>query len=424
MKKVIKNGTVITMSNQREKIEKLDIVIENDTIVDLVKNYRGTDAEIIDAKGKIVLPGLINAHTHIGMSLFRATNDNLPLQEWLTNKIWPIEDKMTDEDTYYGSLLSIIEMIKTGTTCFNDMYYNCEGSLKAIKKMKIRALFTRCLLDSDGKGEVRLNDFLELVKKNDNPLVKYCVSPHALYTTNMKYLKKCSKLAKELNMPIHTHYCENRQEIEDIKNIYHKEPLEVLQESNLLDNKLILAHATFIDQKSLEIFKDKDVHFVHNPISNLNLGCGIADITKYQKYVNVALGTDGQGSGNNLDLFYHMSLVDLLQKGLHEDSTIFSSYEVLKLATINGAKALGLEDLIGSIEIGKKADIILLDMNDALTEPNTDIITNITHNGMQHVCMTMINGEVLMNNYQLNGNIKEYKIIKKVNSIIERLKSN
>ena len=423
MKTVIKNGLVITMDPNREKIEQLDIVIENDTIKEIEKNYQGPADELIDAKGKIVMPGLINAHTHVGMSYFRASNDNLTLQDWLNNKIWPIENKMTEEDTYYGTLLSMIEMIKTGTTCFNDMYFNCEGSLKAIEEMKMRSLFTCCLLDNDGRGEDRIQTFLNLYQNNKNPLVTFCVSIHGLYTSNMNYLKRCSNLAKELQLPIHMHYCENEQEIEDIQNIYHKKPLEVLKESTLTDNKLILAHATYIDDESLEYFKNKDIHFVHNPVSNLNLGCGIADITKYKKYVNIALGTDGQGSGNNLDLFYHISLVDLLQKGKYKDTTIFSSYETLKMATINGAKALGLDHLIGSIEIGKKADIIILDMNDALTQPSLDIITNICHNGMNHVSMTMVNGEILMIDGNLTWKGTEEEVIEKMNNNINRIQS-
>jgi 5-methylthioadenosine/S-adenosylhomocysteine deaminase len=420
MIKVIKNGTVITMDEKRDIYEKIDIVIKDDQIIDLVKDYKGEYEELIDATNKIVMPGLINAHTHIPMSLFRGTNDNLKLQDWLTKKIWPIEDKMTIEDTYYGALLSIVEMIKTGTTCSNDMYFNCEGTLKALKETKVRCLFTRCLTDNDGKGDERIQEFIKLYEENkDDKLIKFSVAPHALYTCNTEYLKKCSDLALKLNIPLHIHYCENKEEIEGTKRTYNKTPLEVLKETNLINNKLILAHATFIDDESLECFKDKDIHFVHNPISNLNLGCGIADIVKYKKYVNIALGTDGQGSGNNLNLFYHMSLVDLLQKGKYEDSTIISSYETLKMATINGAKALGLEKEIGSIEIGKKADIIVINMNDINTAPNIDIITNLCHNALNNVEMTMVNGNILMKDKKIN--IDENKLINKVNEIVKRL---
>lgn len=408
------------MDEKRDIYENIDIVIKDDEIIDLVKDYKGEYDELIDATNKIVMPGLINAHTHIPMSLFRGTNDNLKLQDWLTKKIWPIEDKMTEEDTYYGALLSIVEMIKTGTTCSNDMYFNCDAILKALKETKVRCLFTRTLMDNDSKGDERIEEFLKLYEENkDNELIKFSVAPHALYTCNAKYLKKCSDLALKLNIPLHIHYCENKEEIEGTIKTYGKTPLEVLKETGLVNNKLILAHATFIDDESLEYFKNKDIHFVHNPISNLDLGCGIADITKYKNYVNIALGTDGQGSGNNLNLFYHMSLVDLLQKGKYEDSTVMSSYETLKMATINGAKALGMENIIGSIEIGKKADIIMINMNDINTAPNIDIITNLCHNALNNVEMTMVNGNILMKDKKIN--IDESKLINKINEIVERL---
>lgn len=420
MIKVIKNGLVITMDSKREKkLEKLDIVIENDTIIDLTVNYKGEYDEIIDASNKIVMPGLINGHTHLGMSIFRSTNDNLNLNEWLNNKIWPIEDKLTDEDMYFTSLLSCIEMIKTGTVLCNDMYYNCKGVLKALKEAKVRSLFSRCVMDSDGKGEERFNEFVTLYKNNDNKLIRWAVAPHAFYTCSKNYLKKCSEFAKENKLPLHIHFCENEYEVKGISDEYGN-PIKALESTGLINNKLILAHGTFIND--IEKLKDKDVSIVHNPISNLNLGCGIADITKYKNYVNVCLGTDGQGSGNNLNLFYHMSFVDFLQKGLYKDPTVFSSYETLKMATINGAKALGFDDIIGSIEVNKKADIIILDYNKVETYPLPDIITGVVHNTeSSNVNTTIINGEVLMKDHKLLLNIDEKELIDKVKKIYERV---
>ena len=422
MIKVIKNGTVISMSSNRDKIENIDIIIKDDKIIDLVGDYNGEYDEVIDATNKIVLPGLINAHTHLGMSMFKATNDSLTLMEWLQDKIWPIEDKMTDEDTYYSVLMALIEMIKTGTTCSNDMYFNCDGAIKAIKEMRVRSVFTRTLTDVNCDGEDRLKEFRRIYNENkDNPLITFTIAPHAFYTCNENYLKKCSEVASELNLPVHMHYNENRGEIEDTIKEYGKTPLEVLKTTDLINNKLILAHATYITDEELNAFKDKDVSFVHNPLSNLNLGCGIADIKKYKDYVNVCLGTDGVGSGNNLNMFYHMSLVDLLQKGKYTDPTVFNSYEVLKMATINGAKALGLSDKIGSIEVGKQADIVMLDMNSILTEPNVDIINNLVHNAFNNVDMTMINGEILLKDKKLCLNINEKELINKIYEIIDRL---
>ena len=421
---LIKNAIVITMDDTRDnQYEKLDIVIDDDTIKELTNEYKGEYDKLIDATNKVVMPGLINCHTHLGMSVFRATNDSLTLDKWLQEKIWPIEDKLTDDDIYYTTMLSCIEMIKSGTTMSNDMYYNCNGSLKAIKECQVRSLFSRCLMDSDGDGDKRIEEFLKLYNENaSQDLITFSVAPHAIYTCSYEYLKKCANLAKELKLPIHIHFCENLDEVNNIKNKYHKSPVALLKELGYLENKLILAHATYISDLELEELKNRDVSFVHNPISNLNLGCGIADITKYRKYVNITLGTDGQGSGNNLNLFKHMSYVDLLQKGIYKDPTIFSSYEVLKIATINGAKALGLGNLVGSITPGKKADIIIIDLDSTETYPSPDLITNIVHNvDASNIDTTIVNGKILMENHQIKLSINEDNIKKEVDRIINKI---
>lgn len=417
MIKVIKNGTVITMSNNRPKYENIDIVIKDNKIENLVSNYDGDYDEIIDASNKIVMPGLINCHTHLGMSIFRATNDNLNLDDWLNNKIWPIENNMTDEDIYYTTLLSCIEMIKTGSVMANDMYFGCNGSLKAISETKVRCLFGRCLIADKDEN---INELLNLIKNNNNELVKFAVAPHAFYTCSKEYLKKCSDLALQYDLPLHIHFCENLNEVEGINNKYGT-TFNALKETGMLRNKLILAHGTFIDE--IEKLKDYDVSVIHNPISNLNLGCGCADIIKYKNYVNIGLGTDSQGSGNNMNLFYHMSVVDLLQKGKYKDPTVYSSFDTLKMATIDGAVALGVDDIIGSIDIGKCADIIIVDLNNIEAYPSIDLITNLVHNTESiNVDTTIINGEVLMKNHKLLLDIDLDKLKNKIDNINKRLK--
>lgn len=423
MIKVIKNGTVITMDEHKEKkYEKLDIVINDDTIVDLVDNYIGTADEVIDASNKVVMPGLINCHTHLGMSFFRATNDSLDLDTWLNEKIWPIENNMTEEDIYYSTLFSCIEMLESGTTCFNDMYFGTK-CIEAIKQTRLRGVFSRTLMDSDDKGDERIEEFKKIYETNkDNKLITFSITPHALYTCSKKYLKKCSDLALELNLPVHVHFCENVDEVKKIKKSYHTLPVKALEKVGFLRNKLIIAHGTFISPKELDILKKHNVSICHNPVSNLNLGCGVADISLYKDKVNVCLGTDGQGSGNNMNMFYHMSFVDLLQKGKHKNPTIMNSYEVLKMATINGAYALGLEKEIGSIEVGKKADIIILDTYYINMYPNIDIITNVVHNvETMNINTVMINGEVLIKNHKLLLTINKELLREKTNEIIKRL---
>lgn len=277
-------------------------------------------------------------------------------------------------------------------------------------------------MDADNKGEEHIKEFLELYKSNQTDLIKWALTLHAFYTCSKDYLKQGSDLALELDLPLHIHFCENESEVKGIKKDYGTLN-NALESTGLLRNKLILAHATFLSDDVLESFKDKDVSLVHNPVSNLNLGCGIADISKYRQYSNVCLGTDGQGSGNNMNLFYHMSLVDLLQKGLYKNPTIFNSYEVLKTATINGAKALGLDKEIGSIEENKKADIIIVSLDNIESYPTVDIINNVVHNtSASNVDTTIINGQILLEERNLKLDINENELKENITSILERLK--
>ena len=423
MKTKITNAKVITMDNNFKEIDDLDVVFENDEIIFVGKEYTETVDKVIDGKNKILMPGLINCHTHLGMSLFRGTNDNYPLSTWLSDYIWPIEDNMTDDDLYITTLVSCLEMIKTGTTCFNDMYFGWKGVLKAVKEAKVRGLFGRCLVGTMETGKNRIDEFKEMYQEENgkSDLIGFTIAPHGLYTCDSEYINECSKLADKYNLPIHMHLAENRQELIDIKNMHHKEWIDVLKDSNFLNKKLILAHCTYLSH--LEELQGKDVNIVTNPISNLNLGCGIADIKSYlEKGLNVCLGTDGQGSGNNMNLFYHMSLLDYLQKGVYEDPTILRSYDVLKMATINGAKALGLEDKIGSITVGKKADLILIDLNDITMTPTVNIVTEIAHNGwFNSIDTTIINGEIIYSNNKFNLDIDINKLKEDINNIRTRL---
>lgn len=423
MIKVIKNGLVITMDESRKnKIEKLDVVISDDKIISLEENYFGNYDVLIDACGKVVMPGLINCHTHLGMSIFRATNDNLCLSDWLNKKIWPIENKLSDEDIYYSTLVSCIEMIKTGTTCFNDMYFGYKGFMKAINETKVRGMVSRCLMGNmDDDSMKRIDEFRDLIDSYKGPLISFSVAPHALYTCDSDYLRECFLLSSSYNLPIHMHFCENENEVQDIVKSYGKKPGFVLKDLDFYSRKLILAHGVCISSEELDLFGD-NVSIVTNPVSNLNLGCGFCDIVKYiSRGINVCLGTDGQGSGNNLNMFRHMSIVGDLQKGLYKDPTVISSYDVLKMATINGARALGLDDKIGSIERGKCADIIILDLNDICVYPAPDLINQIVHNCVSCVNTVMINGDILVNNGEFLLDIDFDDLKSKIDDIFSSL---
>lgn len=421
MKILIKNATLISMNEKREKIEKnIDIEIKDDKILTIGNNLKIDNIDkVIDATNKIVMPGLINTHAHIPMSIFRETVDGYSLQDWLTKKIWPMEDKLTNEDIYNASMLSFIEMIKTGTTTINDMYFMTEDIIKAAKETKIRLQTSRTLMGiNDETGIIRIEELNSLLEKyqNKDKLISFNVAIHGLYTSNKEYVEKCIAFAEEKELPIHMHFCENEKEVEDIKKEYKSMPIEILKEE-FQNQKVILAHCVKLSKEDIEKLKDLDISVSHCPVSNLKLGCGIANISEMLKQgVNVTLGTDGQGSGSNLDLFETMKFTALLQKGIKEDATELPAYEVLKMATINGAKALGLENEVGSIEEGKSADLIILELNNEVTNPINDLCSDIVYNAKgSNVATTIINGEILMENRTIKHNEKEiFEICKKI----------
>ena len=417
MKILIKNAKLISMSEKREKLEmNIDIKIEGNIITKIESNI---SEDGIDKK--VVMPGLINTHAHIPMSIFRETVDGYALQDWLTKKIWPIEDKLTPEDIYNASFLSFIEMIKTGTTAVNDMYFITESIIKAAKETKIRLQTSRTLM-ADANADNRLKELKDLLDKyqGKEELITFNSGIHGLYTSNREYVKKCAEFSKENNLPIHMHFCENTQEVKDIINSYSSKPVEVLQQE-LKDFRLVLAHCVKLDKEDIEQLKNLNVSVAHCPISNLKLGCGVAKISEMlENNINVTLGTDGQGSGCNMDLFETMKFAALLQKGINEDPTKLPAYEVLKMATINGAKALGLEDRIGSIEVGKCADIIVINTDDVVANPINDIFSDIVYNIKgRDVDTTIVNGDILMENRQIQFNEKE--VIEKCEKIFANI---
>ncbi|MBP3255344.1 MAG: amidohydrolase [Clostridia bacterium] len=427
MKILIKNATLVSMSEEREKIENnIDILIDDNIISKIGNNLSNENIEkVIDATGKVVLPGLINAHCHAPMSIFRETVDGYDLQAWLHEKIWPMEDQLVEEDIYWASCLSFLEMIETGCTTMNDMYFMTDDIIKAALDTGIRLQTTRTQAEhEDGKGqEKRISELKDIIEKYNNKYENITLNMgiHGLYTINTDYIRECMKIAKKENLNIHMHFCENSKEIEDIKNIYGKLPIEVLEEE-FNTNKVLLAHCVKLSNEEIErIAKMGNVSIVHCPVSNLKLGCGVANISKMlNNGINVALGTDGQGSGSSLDMFEEMKFAALLQKGINEDAMLIPAYEVLKMATINGAKALDLESEIGSIDIGKKADIIILNLENIVLQPINDVVSDIVYNAKgTNVETTIINGKILMENKKININTKE--ITKNCKAIIDRI---
>ena len=423
MKILIKNCNLISMSENREKYEpNMDILIEDNKIKRIEKNINEDCEKVINANGKVVMPGLINTHSHISMSIFRETVDGLKTQDWLTQKIWPMEDQLTNEDIYYATMLSCIEMIETGCTCINDMYFMTEDIIKAALESGVRLQTTRTLMGHNKEDLIRLDELNNLLENYKYETITFNAGIHGLYTSNEEYVKKCVDFAEEKNLPIHMHFCENTQEREDIKRDYNVEKPSDVIKRDFKGIHNILAHSVKISDKDIENLKETNTYISHCPVSNLKLGCGIAPITKMvEEGLCVSLGTDGQGSGSNLDMFETMKFTALLQKGINENPEDLPAYEVLKMATINGTKALNLNET-GKIEEGKLADLIIINMEETITNPINNIFAEIVYNVKgSNVDTTIINGKVLMENRKIS-NVNKKEIIQKCEEIINRIK--
>lgn len=419
---LIKNGNVIIFEDDDVKVKKLDIKIKENKIKEIANNLVSEEGEkVIDATNKVVMPGLINTHAHIAMSIFRGTFEGCDLYTWLNQKIWPIEAELTEEQVYNASMLSILEMISTGTTCVNDHYFFSKKIREALESSKMRAVITRVLMDSDGEKESnnRIQEFVDLYETRDtnNELITYTVSPHGLYTCSGKLLAMSRELAIKYSLPIHIHFLESISEIDDIKKLHGDTAVNVLKKY-FSGIHTILAHGVKLKDEDLDVLKYMDCGIAHNPTSNFRLGCKIADVTKYKNYgINVAIGTDGQGSGNNLDMFEAMKIAALAQGGIHENEARIGSKDIIKMATINGAKLLGLEEKIGSIEVGKEADIIIIDVSPKIDNikmlPNNDIISNLVYNTEgRNVDTSIVSGKILMENRKIKF-IDTEKVISK-----------
>ena len=418
---LIKNAYIVSMVSP---ISKADVWIEDGIIKEIGILDREAD-KVIDATGKVVMPGLINTHTHVAMSVFRGYSDELELMEWLSTKMWPIEDKMVPEDVYYASLLSIIEMIKSGTTTFNDQYFFEEETAKAASQVGIRAMLSRCII-GDGEGaENRLKESEELYNKwhnASNEKIKICVGIHAPYTCPPDTIIKSVEQSKKLNTPIHIHYLETEDEIKQMSERYNKSVTEYLKELGVFDRKTILAHGVWTSEADADELKKYDTAIIHNPISNQKLGSGIANTKMFlEKGITVGIGTDGQGSTNTLDMFEEIKSAAYLQKVVNKSATAISGMEVLKMATIDGAKALGLENEIGSIEVGKKADVIIIDLDKPHLIPVHDLYSTLAYsvNGAD-VETVIIDGNIVMENRRMLT-IDEEMVKKEIYRIVNKL---
>jgi 5-methylthioadenosine/S-adenosylhomocysteine deaminase len=414
---IVKGKYILPMDNELSIIKDGFVAISENKILALgeaneIKKYQAK--EIIDAGNSIVMPGLINTHTHAAMTYFRGLADDLPLDIWLNKHIWPAEAEYVNaEFVKQASELACLEMIKAGVTSYNDMYFFGEAMAEPAIKSNLRALIGITGIDFKDP-DLALKEAVELSKKyKNNEFIKIVLAPHGIYTCSKENLLKIKKVAEEENLRIHIHVSETKKEVEDSIKNNGKSPVEYLEELGLLSDKLMAAHSVWLSDNDLEIYKNRGVKVAHCPISNMKLASGVAPLKKMlEMKITVGLGTDGAASNNTLDLFSDMRATALMNKVNNFNPTAISAREVVKMATIDGAKVIGMEKEIGSLEVGKKADMITINLDKPhltpIYDPYSHLVYCVNADDVENV---IVNGKVIMRNKEVKM-LDEEKILK------------
>lgn len=424
---IIKNAYVLTMDPEAGDLKCGTVVIEDGKITEIGEKTRENADTVIDAKGSVLMPGLVNTHTHAAMTLFRGYADDLQLSEWLQGHIWPAEAQLRAEDVYKGSLLACLEMIKSGTTSFADMYFFMDETAKAVEKSGLRASLSHGLIElwDEEKGEIDLKEgtrFVRAWKGAAGGRIKTMYGPHAPNTCSDEFLKKARDAADKEGVGLQIHLLETEAELNAMKEKYGKCSVHMLEDIGFLGPDVLAAHCVWLSDGDIEILKKRGVNVSHNPVSNMKLASGIAPVHKMlEQGVNVTLGTDGCASNNNLDLFEEMKIAALLHKVNTFNPTLLPARQVLEMATVNGAKALGID--AGMLKVGKKADMILVDLKKPHFTPCFDVQSHLVYsaNGSD-VRTTIVDGKVLMDEYNVLT-IDEEKVMEETKKAADELVS-
>jgi len=375
--------------------------------------------------GKMLIPGLINAHTHTPMTILRNCADDLLFDDWLFGKILPLEDKMTGQDFYWGTLLAIMEMLRSGTTSYIDMYYFMDDLVRAVEDTGIRAVLSRGLMgdaNDPGARDKRLQEALDAIERHKGQTrIDFMLAPHAPYTCDEDYQRTIAQEAKRLGLPIKTHLSEGLVEMETIRNRYGCSPVELMDRVGLLTDTTVAAHCVQVSDSEIELLAERGVTVVTNPVSNLKVANGIAPIPKMLKAgVKVALGTDGAASNNTLNMFRELSFLSLIHKGVNHDALAVTAEEGFSIATKGGAIAMGRSDL-GEIKPGNIADLVILDLNCPNMQPLNNPISALAYsaNGSE-VETVMVAGKILMENREFLT-IDTDRVYFEVSKICERI---
>ena len=410
---IVAGGTIVTMDSQRRLIENGSIAIKGGRIVaigerrDITKKYQA--AQTINASGKAVIPGLINTHTHIPMTLFRGIADDLDLNDWLTKYIFPAEAKNVNEEfVRIGTQLGLAEMIRGGTTTYCDMYYFEDAIADETAKAGVRGVLGETVIDfpvADNKTNAEAMAYVEkFVKKwQGHSLIVAAVAPHAPYTVSEEHLKAIKAFSDRTGAPMVTHVSETQKENDDILKQKGARPVEYLERIGFLSNRLIAAHLVHVNDEEIAILKKFGVGGAHNPQSNMKLAAGIAPVPQMLRAdFAIGLGTDGAASNNDLNMWEEMDTAAKLHKVITQDPKVLTAEQAFEMATIRGARALHLEKEIGSLEVGKRADIVIVDLDELNQVPIYNIYSHLVYaTKADDVRSVIIEGKVVMLNHRL-----------------------
>ena len=414
---LIKNALLVTMDEKMPDYFHGDLLVVDDRLARISENpamIEPTGSEtVIDGSKLLVMPGLINTHGHTAMTLFRSYADDLPLKEWLEEKIWPIEEYLSAEDVYWGTKLAICEMLKGGTTTFTDMYFFMDKVAEAAAESGIRAFLSRGMIgfgDSAAKGLKESEEFIYSWHGAEGGRINVTLGPHALYTCPPGYLEKVIALADKTKRSLQIHLSETKLEVEESYEKYGKSPIEQVAELGLFKSRVTAAHCVHVSEGDLDVLAENKVGVAHNPGSNLKLGSGVAPVARMlAKGIKVGIGTDGASSNNNLDMFEELRLASLLAKGIAMDPTLLKAKSTLRMATLMGAKALFLENC-GCLKEGWKADLIGLYLDVPHLTPMHDPIAQVVYAASAaDVALVLVDGKILLEKGELKT-IDEAKI--------------
>ncbi|MBE1445918.1 amidohydrolase [Paenibacillus sp. OAS669] len=429
-KTIITNGTFLTMNPEKPVIQGC-MVLEGNLIT-----YIGEEApqpletydEQINGKDKLYMPGLVNTHCHAAMSLLRGYGDDLALQVWLQEKMWPIEGKFTAHDVKWGTQLSILEMIKGGTTTFVDMYDHMNEVAQAVEESGMRACLTRGVIGlcPPEVQDAKLKEATQFARDwhgKAGGRITTMMSPHAPYTCPPDYIEKIVQVAHDLNLPLHTHMSETAREVQDNVDQYGARPVAHLEKLGLFSRPALVAHAVHLTDDEIQVLKQHDVRVSHNPGSNLKLASGIARVPELLKQgVKVSLGTDGAASNNNLDMFEEMRLAALIHKAVTGDPVAVPAEAAIRMGTIDGAQSIWLED-VGSLQPGMKADFISLNLNQPHFFPKTNYISHVIYSASaKDVADVWVDGRMVVKNGECLT-LDEEKVLYEAQRCFERLTS-